>query len=96
MVVFRINPDDAEFLNNKFEPVFSARDLLNIDNLNAYGHLLINGQTTKPFSIQLEMERLSGGQPKLADEIKNESRTKYGQAREDVENQIKTNYAATN
>jgi hypothetical protein len=57
---FRIGPDDAEFMKNKFEPVFTPQDLMNIDNLNAYVNLLVHGQTTRPFNIQLETERVFG------------------------------------
>ncbi|MEK9157951.1 MAG: DUF87 domain-containing protein, partial [Patescibacteria group bacterium] len=53
IATFRIGPDDADFMKNKFEPVFTAQDLTNIDNLNAYVNLLVNGQTTQPFNIKL-------------------------------------------
>ncbi|MFN7088649.1 MAG: type IV secretory system conjugative DNA transfer family protein, partial [Candidatus Paceibacteria bacterium] len=60
IVAFRIGPDDAEFMKNKFEPVFSPQDLVNIDNLNAYVSLLVNGQTTRPFNIKIDTEKVFG------------------------------------
>ncbi|OGN27638.1 MAG: hypothetical protein A2941_01460 [Candidatus Yanofskybacteria bacterium RIFCSPLOWO2_01_FULL_49_17] len=60
IMAFRIGPDDAEFMKNKFEQVFTPHDLMNIDNLNAYVNLLVGGQTTRPFNIKLETERVFG------------------------------------
>ena len=96
LVTFRIGPDDAEFMKNKFEPVFSPQDLMNIDNLNAYVNLLVNGQTTRPFNIKLETERVFGaGSPQLIEYLKALSRYKYARVREDVENEIKSKFTLT-
>ena len=79
IMAFRIGPDDAEFMKNKFEPVFTPQDLMNIDNLNAYVNLLINGQTARPFNIKLETERVFGqGNVAWAKQIKEYSVAKYG------------------
>lgn len=89
IVTFRIGPDDAEFMKNKFEPVFSPQDLVNIDNLNAYVSLLINGQTTRPFNIKLETERVFGaGSIDNARRLKEFSVAKYGRPREEVEAEL--------
>ena len=93
MAVFRISPDDAEFMKNKFEPVFSSQDLMNIDNLNAYVNLLINGQTSRPFNIEIEKEKVFGaGSAETAKAIKEISRLKYGRPREEVESDIRKKY----
>lgn len=93
IVSFRISPDDAEFMKNKFEPVFSPQDLMNIDNLNAYVSLLVNGQTTRPFNIQLETERVFGaGSQELGEAVKEMSRLKYGRPREEVEAELRSKY----
>lgn len=94
IVSFRIGPDDAEFMKNKFEPVFSPQDLMNIDNLNAYVNLLINGQTTRPFNIKLETDKVfSAGSAEAAESIKQMSRLKYGRPREEVEREIRERVA---
>lgn len=94
IVSFRIGPDDSEFMKNKFEPVFSPQDLMNIDNLNAYVNLLINGQTTRPFNIKLETDKVFGvGSPQAAEAIKQMSRLKYGRPREEVEREIRERVA---
>jgi len=93
IISFRISPDDAEFMKNKFEPVFSPQDVMNIDNLNAYVSLLVNGQTTRPFNIQLETERVFGaGSQELAEAVKEMSRLKYGRLREEVEAELRSKY----
>lgn len=89
IVAFRISPDDAEFMKNKYEPVFSPQDLVNIDNLYAYVSLLVNGQTTRPFNIKIETERVFGaGSPDTAAALKEMSKLKYGRPREEVEREI--------
>lgn len=83
MVVFRIGADDAQYLAKQFDPVFSERDLIAIDNLNAYVKLLVRGQTTKPFNIRtllypkMDMER--------GEKIKELAMLKYGADRASVE-----------
>lgn len=83
---FRIGSDDAEYMEKQFAPVFTAQDLLNIDNYNAYLKLLITGQTSKPFNIKtIPPEK---GSPEMSDYIKELSRRKYSRPREEVENEI--------
>lgn len=94
LAVFRISPDDAEFMKNKFEPVFSPQDLMNIDNLNCYVNLLVNGQTTRPFNIAVETDQVFGaGSVEVAKAIKAISRLKYGRPREEVEKEIMEKYS---
>lgn len=75
MAVFRVGADDAEFLKNQFEPVFSPQDLLNIDNFNCYVKLLINNQTARPFNIKVDAPPKAD--PAQAAQIKELSRQKY-------------------
>lgn len=90
MIAFRIGADDAEFLKNQFEPVFTVQDLINVDNFNAHARLLINNQTTRPFTVQTVQE--SAGRPKVADAIKAISRLKYGRPKAAVESEIQNRY----
>jgi hypothetical protein len=93
IVSFRIGPDDAEFMKNKFEPIFTAQDIMNIDNLNAYVNLLIDGQTAQPFNIKLETERVfNAGNTEMVTYLKQLSRSKYSRARQDVEDEIKAKF----
>jgi DNA helicase HerA-like ATPase len=86
MVVFRIGADDAQYLVKQFEPVFSERDLISIDNLNAYVKLLVRGQTTVPFNIHTLLY------PKMdmayGEKVKELAMLKYGADRAAVEADI--------
>ncbi|MEK7507095.1 MAG: DUF87 domain-containing protein [Patescibacteria group bacterium] len=90
MAVFRVGADDAEYLKNQFEPVFSVQDLMSIDNFHCYLKLLINNQTTRPFSIQTSRE--PDGSAEVREQIRELSRLKYGRPREEVETEIAGRY----
>jgi hypothetical protein len=87
-IVFRVGVQDAEFLVKQFEPVFDQNDLLNIDNLNAYAKILVNGQTSRPFNIRIATTSWNGGDKQLAETLKDYSRTTYGGEREAIEADI--------
>ncbi len=75
-IAFRVGPDDAEYLEKQFSPIFSKNDLMNIDNFNAYVKLLINNETTKPFNIKIIPPQK--GSVENRGVIKDLSRNKYG------------------
>jgi len=87
-LVFRVGVQDAEFLVKQFEPAFNQNDLINIDNLNAYAKILINGQTSKPFNLKVGTASWNGGNKELAEKLKEYSRMKYGQDRQTIEDDI--------
>lgn len=87
-VVFRVGVQDADFLVKQFEPVFNENDLQNIDNLNAYAKILINGETSKPFNIKIGKQSWAGGDKARADKLREFSRLKYGHDRAEVEADI--------
>ncbi|MEK7124806.1 MAG: DUF87 domain-containing protein [Patescibacteria group bacterium] len=94
MVAFRVGADDAEFLKNQFAPIFTAQDLLNIDNFNAHMKLLINNQTSRPFTIQTVQEEPGDGP--WAAWLKDASRIRYGRSRQEVEQEIQMGYKEIN
>jgi hypothetical protein len=87
-IVFRVGIQDAEFLVKQFEPVFDTNDLTNIDNLNAYVKILINGQTSKPFNIKILTTSWQKGKEEMIQSLKQYSRLKYGLERSIVEEEI--------
>jgi hypothetical protein len=87
-IVFRVGVQDAEFLVKQFEPIFDMNDLTNIDNLNAYVKLLINGQTSKPFNIQILKTSWSTGNAEQIKKIKEYCFLKYGMDKNTVEDEI--------
>lgn len=90
LVTFRVGAEDAEFLEKQFEPIFTSQDLINIDNYNAYLKILIDGQTSRPFSIQTYS--FQKGEPAVGAEIAKLSSLKYGRPRREVEEEIERKY----
>jgi len=92
MAAFRIGPEDAEFLEKQFSPVFNRTDLINIDNRNCYVRMLINGQTAPAFSMKTLKGRASD--PHIAESAKEFSRMMYGRDRKTVEEEMMVKFAA--
>ncbi|MEK7494376.1 MAG: type IV secretion system DNA-binding domain-containing protein, partial [Patescibacteria group bacterium] len=76
LVSFRVGPDDAEFLEKQFEPVFSANDLMNVDNYQCFVRLLMNNELTKPFNMKTYPP--TSGNQEVANAFKELSRLRYG------------------
>lgn len=87
-LVMRVGADDAEFLAKQFAPVFGERDLMNIDNFNAYAKILINGQTSKPFNLKIGTQSWAAGNKEAVPKFKEYSRLTYGMEREKIEAEI--------
>jgi hypothetical protein len=90
IAVFRVGPDDSKFLESQFAPEFTANDILNIENYNAYVRLLAGGKPTKPFNIKTVTP--PRGESEKADYLRDLSRVKYGRARDIVESEIAKKY----
>lgn len=90
MATFRVGSEDAEFLQKQFAPVFTARDIMNIDNHNAYIKMLVNGKPTKPFTI--ETYPPMAGKPEYLESMKQLSYATYGRPRAEVEAEIMAKY----
>lgn len=73
---FRVGPEDAQFLEKQFEPIFKASDLINVSNYSGFAKLLINNETTKPFNIRTYPPK--EGNKEIPKYIKEMSRLKYG------------------
>jgi hypothetical protein len=90
MAIFRVGTEDAEFLAKQFEPVFTQKDLLNIDNYNAYVKLLAGGRPVKPFNIAVP--NIPKGDADVAGKLKELSYLTYGKDRAEIEAQINEKY----
>jgi len=85
---FRIGVPDAEFMENEFMPVFSKKDLNNIEAYNCYIKLLIDNTPSVPFS----MKTIKDPAPEdiyVKDAIKKLSSMKYGRDKVTVDQEIK-------
>jgi len=88
---FRVGADDSEYLETQFAPVFTKNDLINLPIGNCYTRLLVKGQPTAPFSMEVDWDWIIN-QPKNFDtarKIKEMSRLKYGVPAKEVEEYIK-------
>lgn len=91
MAVFRISPEDAQFLEPKFKPTFTAQDITKLDNYNAYMSMLVKGQPTKVFNLATIAPE--EGNLDMVNDIKELSYLKYGRDREEVEAEIMGRYS---
>lgn len=85
--VFRISPDDAEFLEKEYAPVFNSFDLVNIEARTAYLKMLINNTAGRPFNIATYPPPKSDFE--LASALKELSKLTYGRSRELIEEEIR-------
>lgn len=90
MAVFRVGPEDATVLEKQFAPAFTANDLMNIENRNAYVRILANGTPTPPFSLRTVDAEVPDHA--YARELMEYSLLKYGTPRDVVEADIRARY----
>ncbi len=86
LCAFRVGADDAEFLEKQFSPPFSASDLMQVDNFNAFVRLLIGGRPATPFNI--ETLPFARGSMEQVDAMRELSYQLYGRPRENIEKEI--------
>lgn len=48
---YKIWPEDGEFMEKYYAPIFSNQDLVNMDKFKAVMKLSVDNQPTTPFSI---------------------------------------------
>ena len=90
MVIYRVGAEDAEVFEKQLAPVFTAKDIMNIDNFNAYAKILAKGVPMKPFNIRVPSPLK--GDPARAEKYKEISYITYGRARAEVEAEIMAKY----
>ncbi|MEK7638772.1 MAG: DUF87 domain-containing protein [Patescibacteria group bacterium] len=90
IAAFRVGNDDAVALESQFAPTFTAAELMNIPNYNAYLRVLANGTPTLPFSI--ETLPLEDTDHKRVAELIEQSGLRYGRPKHDIEAEIQARY----
>ncbi len=90
LAVFRVGAEDAEYLEKQLSPVFTAKDIMNIDNYNAYVKMLAKGLPQKPFNIRIPAPEK--GRAEIVEKLKELSYLSFGRARADVEAEIMAKY----
>lgn len=76
LAAFRVGAEDADFLEKQFLPIFTANDLVNVDNRNCFTKVLINNELSKPFNMKTYSP--TKGDQVTANYLKELSRLKYG------------------
>ncbi len=92
MAVYRISTEDANFVEQKFKPTFTASDIIKLDNFNSYVSMLVNGTPTKPFNMTSHWSMTPKGNTEIVEKIKELSYLKYGRPREEIEEEIMAKY----
>jgi hypothetical protein len=90
MAFYRVGAEDAEFLEKQVSPVFTAKDIMNIDNFNSYVKILANGKPVKPFNIRALTP--PKGDASVAEKLKELSYLMYGRSKEEVNAEIMKKY----
>jgi hypothetical protein len=90
MVVYRVSPDDAKYLESKFTPTFTASDIMKIENYHAYVNMLSHGDPKKPFDIAVSPP--PKGEKTKIDSIKELSYLTYGRPLDEVTAEIMRKY----
>ncbi len=88
MIVFRVGSDDAEFLENEFDPEFTPQDIVNLPNYKTYLKLMIDGVTSRPFSARTLPPLVKSGNKEVEEEVIRSSRALYCKSKEIVEKEI--------
>lgn len=87
---FRVGADDAEYLEQQFAPTFSAQDLMNLDNHNAYASMLVHGERTESFNLRTQ--KPPEGNTAQIIKLKQLSYLTHGRDRGSVEREIARYY----
>ena len=90
MATFRISAEDSEFMEKYYAPAFEARDIMNIENWNAYMKMLVDGSPEKPFNIATMPPRK--GSPEVAADLKKMSADVFGVPRAEIEEIVRRKY----
>lgn len=91
MMMYKIGPQDAEVTAKEMAPVFSEQDLVNMDAFKGAMKLCVNGQPSRPFSIEVPrpwMDKTYAKDDQAAEAFKQLSRLKYGRPKEFVDREI--------
>lgn len=91
MMFYKIGPQDAEVCAKEMAPVFSEQDLVNMDAFKGSMKLSVNGQPSRPFSIEVPRPWLDTTYPKddqAAEAFKQLSRLTYGRQKDFVDREI--------
>lgn len=88
LIVYRVGPKDAEFLESHLTPTFTISDIINLPNFNYYIKLMIDGLMSPAFSA-INLPPMSLPQESWTQEVIHHSRDNYSSPKEEIEKEIK-------
>ncbi len=88
MITFRVGALDAEILEREFAPLFTATDLVNLSFAQIYLKLMIDGQSSQPFSART-LPPIAKSLVAYTEQIFDASREQFSQPRAQVEKEIR-------
>jgi hypothetical protein len=91
MMMYKIGPQDAEVCAKEMAPVFSEQDMVNVDAFKGCMKLCVDGQPSRPFSIDVPrpwMDTTFQKDMQAAEAFKQLSRLKYGRPKDFVSKEI--------
>jgi hypothetical protein len=104
MGIFRINDEDAKFVEPRIAPQFSKDDIIKLDNAQAIMSMLVDGRPAQAFNINTIFDgyapksgpdRTEEDNQKIA-AVKQLSYLKYGRDRADIEQEILNKFKDNN
>jgi hypothetical protein len=87
-ITFRIGAPDAELIGKEVKPIFDETDLLNLQKYTAYTKLLVDGVSTKAFSMHT-YPPVKADFADISKELTQLSRLKYGRPRAEVDAEVR-------
>lgn len=97
MAFFRINDEDAKFVEPRIQPQFTKDDILKLDNFNNITSFLVNGRPTAAFNMMTTYDGYAPkGNPEQIDAVKQLSYLKYGRDRAEIEQEILNKFQMNN
>ncbi len=88
MMCYKIGAQDAEVMAKEMSPVFTDQDLINVDAFKSVIKLAVDGQPSRPFSLDVVKPWLEKGDEEIGPALKQISRLTHGRSRKFVEREI--------
>lgn len=91
MMMYKIGPQDAEVAAKEMAPVFSDQDLVNMDKFKGAMKLSVEGQPSRPFTLEVPrpwLDKTYVKDDQAAEAFKQLSRLKYGRPKDFVNREI--------
>ncbi len=85
---YKIGPEDGEFMEKYYAPIFSTQDLVNMDKFKAVMKLSVDNQPTTPFSIIPKNPYLEKWDENIAKAFYELSRLKYWREKSFIQKEI--------